>query len=699
MPASSEYIARKQRQDSLADSEIGEPNLTAAERRMGDRLRKYCREDLLLFNSECFPNSTGLKPFGEKQIHSIRQSQHAVMHGGRVQKLEPRGFTKTTRVSHCALWAVLFSYRLFVPVFAAAKPKAENIVKSWRTELTDNDLLYWMFPELIWPIRCMDDRHTRAAHQTYRYEKTRIVWKNDMLVLPTIKGKSGGVLAARPVGNARGLNHPAPNGEVLRPDFVILDDVQTDDIAVSPPSVNRLANTIRKSILRLGGHSKRLSAINNATPIANGDLTEVLAKDGWSTLRYKMLESRSVNEKLWLGDPDDKDAECYARILKDYSDGDSEGQLQAAINALEFYKANREKMDEGAVANWDWAYEWDDEPQVEISAIQHAYNILILEGPDVFASECQTAPQEMNVASAKLMSVSEIQNKLSGYDEFVLPQYAEKLVAHIDVQGSVLFYAMMAASKSMQVAVTHNGMWPPQPNPYYQSLGDLHMPFDRAYPGLQEEEQIYQALGDLLDFLCEQTSWVREDGAVFMPDLILPDAGYKYDTVRRFCRESKYRSLLKPCLGVGVGAKKKPMSEWPIKQGETKGHHYQIKLLANPPQLCVNVDTNYWKTKVHDLLRAGLGSSSFLALYNATPAKHQMLAEHCRAEYPKLMEYDTRKVEEWSLMPGASRNDHFDNLVNGLAGLSECGCRLPKGGEHVTTTERRRVSFRKKRAG
>jgi hypothetical protein len=42
-------------------SEIGPPPITSKQRAAGTRLRNKCRNNLGLFNSEVFPNSTGLK--------------------------------------------------------------------------------------------------------------------------------------------------------------------------------------------------------------------------------------------------------------------------------------------------------------------------------------------------------------------------------------------------------------------------------------------------------------------------------------------------------------------------------------------------------------------------------------------------------------------------------------------------------------
>jgi hypothetical protein len=67
---------------------------------------------------------------------------------------------------------------------------------------------------------------------------------------PTIPGSvaSGRILTARGITAAsRGMKHKRPDGTQQRPDFVLIDDPQTDESAATELQVNKRLGTIRKS--------------------------------------------------------------------------------------------------------------------------------------------------------------------------------------------------------------------------------------------------------------------------------------------------------------------------------------------------------------------------------------------------------------------------------------------------------------------
>src|SRR5690606_16697500 len=97
-----------------------------------------------------------------------------------------------------------------------------------------------------------------------------------------------------------------------------------------------------------------------------------------------------------------------------YDPEDPEDQARAHEDATALYAAKREYADAGAVVSWEHCYE-----EGELSAIQHAYNILIDDGPDVFASECQNEPRP-KVDDSESLTPKQIMEKLSGFDRGVV---------------------------------------------------------------------------------------------------------------------------------------------------------------------------------------------------------------------------------------------------------------------------------------
>lgn len=651
-------------------SEIGPPQLSAEQRDIGLQLWEECRTSLLNFNIKVFPNSTGLKPFGTVHLDSIEHDQQTIVAGGRICKAEPRAYGKTTRTCNASLWGALYGYRRMIPVFSANLEKSKSqIMARWKSELFSNDFLFWMFPDLIWPLRALENKPQRCASQTFNGVPTHVQWTADRIVLPYVPGVpgSGSALIALPLKSCRGATHTTPDNEILRPDLVVFDDVQKDEDADNPNTIRKLEDLIDHTALMLGGHSQTMSAIMNCTVRKPDDLSEsYLKRTGWRRVRYKMLESRATNERLWLED--------YAEIRNNFDPESPDSADAAKVASLEFYKSNQAAMDEGAVANWEWAYAWNDNEPTEISAIQHAYNILIDLGESVFASECQNQPLA-SAEMARLLPAKDICKKQHGAKRGVIPKQAEKIIVFVDCQQNVLAWEVMAATSEFQCFVVDYGYWPEQKKVYVERR-HASPDFNGQYPNQQVEAQIYEALGDLFDWLISR-QWLTEERETMALDLGVVDSGDWTDTINLFCNDNARSLRIIPSHGVGIGASDTPMAMRRKVEGETHGHHFIYKRGQQKRQRYLQIDTNYWKTKLHELLHAGVGSRSYLSLFHESPAFHLMWADHARAEFPVHTEGRGRGVDEWKILPHQPENEMLDVTVGGLAGLAYLGCTFP----------------------
>jgi hypothetical protein len=219
---------------------------------------RTCRYDLHKFLAKIFPSSTGLKPFSDDQITAIHNLESAILKGGRLCQALPRGFAKTSIAVRAALWAVLYGHRQYVAIYCSNATAAEKIVEGMKQELEANPLLLGMFPKAIYPIRHLDGKHQKTKSQNYQGVLTKIDWKASLVSLPTVKGSesSGSVLEAKAVNAARGSQRTTSDGRVLRPDFIILDDPQTDADAQQPATVRKIVSTLKRSALRGGGQRR-----------------------------------------------------------------------------------------------------------------------------------------------------------------------------------------------------------------------------------------------------------------------------------------------------------------------------------------------------------------------------------------------------------------------------------------------------------
>lgn len=220
------------------------------------------------------------------------------------------------------------------------------------------------FPEVCYPISCLEGIANRCAGQLYKGERTRITWTANEIVLPTIRGAdSSGVLVrvADITGRIRGMKYKKPgDGRTIRPEFVVIDDPQTSESAGSLEQTRKRIRVLAGDILGLAGPGRKLSGIMPCTVIRPGDMAEqILDKSKhpeWNGERCRMLYQMPSNEELWA-----KYADLRADELRERG---------TFAKATEFYRRHREEMDAGAVVSWPARFNYD-----ELSAVQHAMDL------------------------------------------------------------------------------------------------------------------------------------------------------------------------------------------------------------------------------------------------------------------------------------------------------------------------------------
>ncbi len=87
----------------------------------------------------------------------------------------------------------------------------------------------------------------------------------------------------------------------------------------------------------------------------------------------------------------------------------------------------------------------------------------------------------------------------------------------------------------------------------------------------------------------------------------------------------------------------------------------------------VAIDTNHWKTFVHERLATTMGDRGCLSSFSRNPAPHRLFAEHLTAEYRVRTEGRGRTVDEWKLPAHRPDNHWLDCLVGCAAAASMQG--------------------------
>lgn len=719
-------MAKKSRQNFSAIANIGKiPAIEDAHR------REACRLDLGLFLKLYFPHTTGLTDLSDDHTKIvIPRMQRACLEGMRVGNAVYRGFAKTTMTENTAIWSVVYGHRRYPVAFGSEAGAAAIMLDSIKSELQTNEFLAADFPEICYPIAMLEGKPQRCHSQTYSWdgpcqlcnasglfngdicpncdgeqdatnvESTHIEWTAEKIALPFIRGAAGagGVISTHGMTSSfRGLKHKRPDGVNQRPDFAIIDDPQTDESAAQPNQRAKRIGIITQSILQLGGHRSSIACVVNATIIERDDLVEQMMNRArfpqWQWAKVPMVRKwADAHETLWMTD--------YAKILKDYTDDDPDDILRAREAANQFYRDHREEMDAGCEVSWESCFD----PDTEVSAIQHAYNKLIIDGAEVFASEYQQEPLRKDASDDEL-TIDQIISKANLVERGRVPLWATKVVGFIDVQQKVLYWTVVAFGENYKTHVVEYKTFPKQPRDSL-ALDGLRVTLEDYYATreenplkLPEEAALRQGLNDLITKLCARR-WKGEaaDGVEFNLSRLLVDSAYNKDMVYDVIYRSAYHGVVMASRGRYYGATEKPMSEYVVKQGEELGDHWLKKPAeGNIPIQLLSIDTNYRKTFLHKRLATPEGVAGCMSLFGV-PENHRQLAEHCLSESKSVVRLETgrgagRTVDVWKLKPNRGDNHILDCLCGCLVACSEQGATLPGVLPAVVKIERRTFSI------
>lgn len=659
---------------SLAGRDIGElPAVANPERkaRAGGDFRFFCES--------YFPFTFHL-PWSADHLKVISKIEQAVLRGGLFAMAMPRGSGKTSICECACVWAVLYGHREFVCLIGSDEGHAMDMLDSMKTELDSNDLLLEDFPEVVYPIQCLDGIANRCSGQLYKGERTHIGWTARDVVLPTIPGSraSGAIVKVAGItGRIRGMKFKRADGQSVRPSLVVIDDPQTDESARSLSQCATRESILAGAVLGLAGPGKKIAGVMPCTVIRPGDMADnILSRDKhpeWNGERTKMVYSFPTNERLWAR---------YAEIR-----AESMRQGHAGEEATEFYRTNREAMDEGAAVAWPARFNHD-----ELSAIQHAMD-LKLQDEAAFFAEYQNEPLPEEDVEANELTADQIATKINRIGRRAVPIGCNHLTMFIDVQASLLFFVVAAWEDDFTGYVVDYGTFPDQKRPYF-TLRDARHTLTVATRASGLEGAIYAGLESLTsDYLgCE---WRRDDGAMLRIERCLVDAnwGSSTDVVYQFCRQSAHAGIVMPSHGRFVGASSQPFSEYKRRPGDRIGHNWRMPNVHGKRAVRhVVFDTNFWKSFVHARLAVPMGDKGCLSLFGDRPDQHRLFAEHLTAEYRVKTEGRGRTVDEWKMRPERGDNHWLDCLVGCAVAASMQGAVL-LGMEGVAPAKRQRVSF------
>lgn len=672
---------------SVAGRDIGPPPPIANVER-----RESCRWSLLRFGQVYHPEVCYLEP-SEDQLEMIGMIEQSIRYGALYAFAMPRGSGKSSWCRIALHWAISFAHTEYAFLIGATATKAVEAIDSIKTWCRFN--LEWAadFPEISHAAISLGGIAMKASGQLCCGRSTQIVWEKERIVLPVVPpppndpvnsaaefAPTAGIVlgvAGLTGDGIRGSLFTHPTGRLVRPSFVLLDDPQTDESAASDRQNDVREALVAGAVLGMAGPDKTIAAVMPCTKIKPNDMAcRILDRTRnplWRGTCRQMLKSMPKNLSAW-----DRYFEVYAANCIDNPD-----DLSAAND---YFREHEDELTEGAVPSWPQRFKPN-----EVSAIQSAMHLYFRDRRTFFA-EYQNDPED-EVQEKEFLDAQAIAYKVGRMVRGVAPLEADKLVAHIDVQGDILYFVVAAVDTGrFDLSVVDYGTWPAQPTRHF-SVRTVTETLSKIYPGLGAEARVRRGLDDLKAFLLGR-EWKREDGVAIPIERMLVDVGYQTRIVERWIADQRSAVII-PSKGIGVRVKNKPFDEIKLKPGEELGLHWRLmKPSARGTLRRLEVDVNWWKTFAHRRFATSVGDPGCAVLYRQDFRHHQQFGEHMGAEFRKTLreELSGRVGDEWEPRPGKPDNHWFDNFVGCCVAASMVGAKLVDAPTEQPSKRRRRAA-------
>jgi hypothetical protein len=581
--------------------------------------------------------------------------------GGLFACAMPRGTGKTALAEVALLRALLYGLRRFALLAQATEPLATQSLKKIQRELETNDALLADFPEACFPIRALERIHNRAKGQTLNGSPTRIEWTAEGVTLPTVPGAacSGAILRVGGMtGAIRGLSVAGPNGEILRPDLVVIDDAQTRGSARSPIQTDERASIVADDILGLAGPDVTIAAVMLCTVIYPNDLSDRFLSlekhPEWQGVRTRMIESFPTNKPLW---------ETYGEMRRESLRDGNKGKA-----ANEYYLRNQAEMDAGGKVSWP-----DRKKAGEATGLQSAMN-LYLGNPRGFSAEYQNEPEIDTLAGVKELVAADVAAKINRVQRCEVPRECTRLTSMIDCGGKVHWYVIVAWDERFNGSIIDYGAYPKQNRNYFEgsdprpALSDVE-----GWDKYSEPQLVFAGIMNLTAEILGREYVRVGTGEALKISRCMVDAGHWPEAVQLACRQSPHAAILTPSKGYARSSNARPMSEWKRNPGERVGLNWRLSSLGGAKGRQCLFDPDAWKSFVADRLLTPAGGAGCMTLFGERAATHEMFADHITSEYGTEETSRGGKYVKWRMRPDRRDNHWLDCLVGATVAASVDG--------------------------
>jgi len=634
--------------------------------------RKACLKDLGKFAKTYFGEMFS-KPWSEAHKACMAKMMYAIRNGGQFANALPRGEGKTTLAKVAGIWALCGGYRRYPVLIGATEPKAEKLLKDVKAMFRFSDLLAEDFPEIVWPIRALENNSIRCKAQeavvsaelakqlekiydldeplTCEPVKTEMTWTAKVVVLPTVEGcvTSGCVIEIGGLtGDIRGKCLTNTSGEVIRPDLAIVDDPQTHGSAASPAQCNDREEIINADVMGLSGPGEKITVFMPCTVIKRDDLAERFLdrerNPDWQGERHAMIRSWPDDMELW---------DEYNAVRIKGLRAEDRGKA-----ANKFYRKNKNELENGAAVSWEAR-----KSKKDCSALQHAMDLFFRLGEKAFMSEYQNDPPEENMSIYELQPEM-VRSRATGIEYRHVPFACQFLTAMIDVNRYGLHYTVFATTADFAGNVVDYGKYPPSAKDVIWS--------EEHHGGRTEAQAIYEAIVTLCEDLTKRH--YMKEGDPMMFDLITVDCGYLMDVVFR---------------AVDFANRQLPV-EIVASRGRAQKDYRETHAVGRPADNCYRAvwktkgrvlvhNADYWRSRCQQGWLLIPGAPGSMALYGKE-GRHENFSEHICAEILREhIQGEKNEYYDWARKPGI-KNDLLDSTVGAMAAASIVGASFDNPG-------------------
>lgn len=217
----------------------------------------------------------------------------------------PRGEAKSTLVSQLfVLWTLIRGIKHYPVIIMDSIDQAYPMLEAIKAELEFNPRLKHDYPDI-----CGQGRVWRMG---------TVVTRNNIKISVAGSGKK-----------LRGLRHGP-----YRPDLVVLDDIENDELVRNPEQRDKLQSWLTKTVMPLGEAGGKTDIVYIGTILHyDSVLSRTLDNPMWKTARFRAIVQMPANMKLW---------DQWEELIRNK-------QLPEADR---FYLENEAAMLQGAIVSW-----------------------------------------------------------------------------------------------------------------------------------------------------------------------------------------------------------------------------------------------------------------------------------------------------------------------------------------------------------